>query len=334
MSAIIKLEKKHFPVLLNELVNIISPHYGGTFIDCTFGQGGYSKRILEYKKNQILAIDRDKDCSEQARFLKKKYKKRFNFINSKFSDLENIHLPSSNIKGIIFDLGYSTNQINDLSKGISFNSTGKLNMRMGINKISAHDAIHKLSYESLWKIFKYYGDEKKSKIIAKKILQKRIKKNILTEDLVSITNSIKKKGKSKINNSTKVFQAIRIFVNEEISELVNGLINAYKILPIGGIIAVVTFHSLEDKIVKFFFKEYSEIKNSSRYLPNLKTSEKKFHLINKKPILPSRDEILKNPPSRSAKLRCAKKISNNLDFNFFLEKFKYLTEIENLIREI
>ena len=133
MNATINLENKHFPVLLNELISIISPLYGGTFIDCTFGQGGYSEKILEYKKNNIIALDRDKEVIKNTFKLQKKYKERFKFYNLKFSQLDKINLKNHKIKGIIFDLGYSTNQILDYSKGISFKSKGKLNMKMGIN---------------------------------------------------------------------------------------------------------------------------------------------------------------------------------------------------------
>ena len=139
-----------------------------------------------------------------------------------------------------------------------------------------------------------------------------------------------KKKKSGKNKSTKVFQALRIFVNKEITELIHGLIKAYNILPIGGVIAVVTFHSIEDKIVKFFFKEYSEVKNSSRYLPKSISTKKYFNLPQKKPITPSSSEININPPSRSAKLRFAYKLENGCNFKKFVSNFNYLQDIENL----
>ena len=330
MNATINLEKKHFPVLLNELISIISPLYGGTFIDCTFGEGGYSKKILENKKNKVLAIDRDKDVYLFANELEKKYKKRFKFTNIKFSKINNIKYKRDDLRGIVFDLGYSFNQIKNLNKGLSFHSKGKLNMQMGLNDFSANEVICNMNQKNLIKIFKFFGEEKYSKKIVNKIIENRKTKIIETEDLIKIINNSKKFKKLKIHNSTKVFQALRIFVNKEISELIYGLINAYKLLPVGGIIAVVTFHSLEDKIVKFFFKHYSEIKNSSRYLPNNVSGIKCFNLKHKKPITPSLDELKINPQSRSAKLRYAIKISENCEFNEFIKKFKYLTDIENL----
>ena len=326
MNATINLEK-HFPVLLKELVSIISPLYGGTFIDCTFGAGGYSKKILENKTNNIIAIDRDNSVNSIATKFKSKYKERFEFYNIKFSEIDQIQ--KDNIKAIIFDLGYSLNQISDLNRGLSFKSKGKLDMRMGLNDYSCDEVISKMSQQSLFKIFKYFGDEKYAKPISKKIVQLRENKKIETENLVQIIEEIKKKKSGK-NKSTKIFQALRIFVNKEITELINGLIKAYNILPIGGVMAVVTFHSIEDKIVKFFFKEYSEIKNASRYLPKNISSKKYFNLINKKPIIPSHTEIKFNPPSRSAKLRFAYKLENGCDFKKFLKYFDYLKKIENL----
>ena len=331
MNATIKLENvKHFPVLLNEVISIISPLYGGTFIDCTFGQGGYSKKILENKKNTILAIDRDCSSKNIVNQFKKKYQKRFYFENKKFSEITNLSKNIKNLKGAIFDLGYSTSQIKDPEKGLSFNSKGKLNMQMGLNNFSADYVINKIGQKKLEKIFKVFGEEKKSKIISKKIVSFRKNKNLQTEDLVNIINSIKKKKFSKIHNATKVFQALRIVVNNEISELIYGLINSFKILPVGSVIVIVTFHSIEDKIVKFFLKNYSENKNVSRYLPSSVEKKILFKLIHKKPIIPDKKEISINPASRSAKLRYGIKLNNHFDFSEFIKKFNYLLEVERL----
>ena len=335
MNATIKLEnEKHFPVLLNEIISILSPHYGGTFIDCTFGQGGYSKKILENNKNKILAIDRDIDSKAIIEQFKKKYQSRFEFQNKKFSEVLNLSKNLKDLKGIIFDLGYSTKQIKDPKKGLSFNTKGKLNMKMGFNNFSADDVVNKLEQKDLAKIFKVFGEENSSNIISKRIISFRKNKNIQTEDLVNIINSVKKRRFSKIHNATKVFQALRIFVNKEISELIYGLINSFKLLPVGGVIVIVTFHSIEDKIVKFFLKNYSENKNSSRYLPSKKENKHLFKLIEKKPIVPSKKEISLNSPSRSAKLRYATKLNNNYDFSELIQKFNYLLEIENLSKKL
>ena len=178
MNATINLENKHFPVLLNELISIISPLYGGTFIDCTFGQGGYSEKILENKQNNIIALDRDKDVLSSTSKFQKKYDKRFKFYNLKFSQLDQINLKNHKIKGIIFDLGYSFNQIKNSKKGLSFSDKGKLNMRMGINDFSANEIISNMDENNLAKVFKVFGDEKYSKKIAKKIVEKRKDKTL------------------------------------------------------------------------------------------------------------------------------------------------------------
>ena len=333
MNATILPEKEnHYPVLLNEIISIITPQYGGTFIDCTFGQGGYAKKILEYPKTKVIGLDRDKDSIKVSSKIKKKFGDRFFFVNKKFSQINQLNLNNENIKSIIFDLGYSYTQIKDLTKGLSFTSDKELNMKMGLNEFSAKDVIHKLDRNELQKIFKFFGNEKDNKKIASIILKKREVKEIDTQSLVKIIESSKKKKNyKKTHPATKIFQALRIFVNKEISELIYGLINATKILKPGGIIAVVTFHSLEDRIVKFFFKSLSEKKSISRYLPKTKEKDNLFRVVNKKPIVPSNNELKQNPPSRSAKLRFAIKEKDILNFeDEFLEKFNYLLEIENL----
>ncbi len=329
MNATINLEKKHFPVLLNELISIISPLYGGTFIDCTFGQGGYSKEILKHSSNKVIAIDRDKDVVSIAKKLEINNNGRLSFHNKKFSEVNKFENKIEDLKAIIFDLGYSTNQIFDEKKSLSFQSEGKLDMRLGLNDFSCDDVISSISEKNLFKIFKYFGEDKNSKIIAKRIIQKRKKQKLQTQDIVKIIEEAKKYKFSKKNPSTQIFQALRIYINKEITELIYGLINSFQILPIGGVIAVVSFHSIEDKIVKFFFKNYSDKKNTSRYLPDSKKINC-LKLKNTKPIYPSLKEIKLNPASRSAKLRYAIKTRENENFNEIFDKFNYLIEVENL----
>ena len=260
---------KHYPVLLNEIISIITPQHGGTFIDCTFGQGGYTKKILSYKNTKVIALDRDIESQKPANSITEKFSERFIFKNKKFSQLENLKLKNENIRGIIFDLGYSYSQIKDLSKGLSFNSVGELNMKMGINDFSAKEVINKLGAKELELIFKFFGEEKEAKKIAFNIEKERCKKEIDTKILVELIQKTKKIKNFKTHSATKVFQALRIFVNKEISELIYGLIAASKILKKDGVLAVVTFHSLEDKIVKYFFKSLSENKSISRYEPKV-----------------------------------------------------------------
>ncbi len=175
---------KHYPVLLNEIISIITPQHGGTFIDCTFGQGGYSKKILNFNNTKVIALDRDLESKKKAEEISKKFKDRFLFRNKKFSQLGDLKLNSLDIRGVIFDLGYSYSQIKDPKKGLSFNHTGALNMQLGINDFSAKDAINRLDANELEKIFKFFGEEKEAKKISNEIILERKKKEINNRDLV------------------------------------------------------------------------------------------------------------------------------------------------------
>jgi len=312
MNATMSSEKtKHQPVMLDQVLSIISPQHGGTFIDCTFGGGGYSKEILKYPNTKVIAIDRDKSVKKHAKILEEKYPKRFNFIQDKFSNLSKIFNLNSNPKAIIFDLGISSYQLADDERGFSFNSNSLksfLSMEMGINKYSAYDVVNNLDKKDLENIIKILGEEKDGKLIANKIIKARAEKKIKTpKDLVDIINKAKKKYKNyKRNPATKTFQAIRIYVNRELTELINGLIEATKLLPRDGILLVISFHSLEDKIVKYFFNFYSNLKsNPSRYLPSEKKNKVLFKVLSKKSKIPEISEIESNFRSRSAKLRYA-----------------------------
>ena len=321
---------KHYPVLLSELISIITPQHGGTFIDCTFGQGGYTKKILSYKNTQVIALDRDIESKKKANKILEEFKDRFVFKNKKFSQLDNLKIKNENIKAIVFDLGYSYSQIKDPSKGLSFNYTGDLNMCLGKNEFSARDVINKLEVKELEQIFKFFGEENDAKKIAIEIGKQRKKTDINTKKLVEIIEKTKKKKNYKIHSATKVFQALRIFVNKEISELIYGLIASTKVLKKNGILAVVTFHSLEDKIVKYFFKSLSEKKSISRYMPQLKQPNTLFKLVERKPITPTKKELSENLSSRSAKLRYVIKKDDFYKFDTdILEKFKNLIKIEN-----
>ena len=335
IATIIPDVRNHYPVLLSELISIITPQYGGTFIDCTFGQGGYTKRILNFEKTRVIGLDRDLESLKKAQEIQNEFKDRFLFKNIKFSELSNLKLKNENIKGVIFDLGYSYTQIKDPKKGLSFDTIGELNMKMGINSFSAKDVINILEEKELAQIFKYFGDEKDSKRIAHNIVEDRATREITTEELVRIIESSKRKKNQKTHSATKVFQALRIFVNKEITELIYGLINATKVVKKDGVIAVVTFHSLEDRIVKYFFKSLSENKSVSRYMPKNEEKINLFRSIKKKPTIASIKEIQENPPSRSAKLRYVIKKEEFYDFETdILDKFKNLIEIENLSNKL
>ena len=323
MNATMSLDnKKHYPVMLDQVLSIISPQHGGTFIDCTFGGGGYSRAILKYPGTKVFAIDRDKITEHYANDLSKKFPDRFNFVRSKFSNLNQVIHSNINPKAIIFDLGLSSIQLLDNQRSFSFNSKSFLSMEMGINKYTAYNVINSLDKRYLANIIKIFGEEKDGKIIANAINKHRIKNLIKTsEELSKIIKSAKKNYNNfKKNPATRTFQAIRIFVNQELTELILGLIEATRILKKDGILIVISFHSLEDKIVKYFFNLYSNLKkNPSRYLPSKENKSQLFKLLSKKPLIPSQEEIHQNKSSRSAKLRYV--IRNDNSF-FYPKEFK------------
>ena len=327
------LELPHFPVMLNEVLKISSPSTKERFIDCTFGGGSYSKQILKFSKTNVLGIDRDKKVLTEAKKLEKKYPKRFKFHQLKFSQLETISI--DNVDVAIFDLGLSSIQLNDFDRGFSFKSNKKLNMTMGLNEITALDAINNLSESDLKRVIKILGDEKEASKIAKNIVYHRnLKKIENTNDLVKIIEKSKKKNYlSKINPCTKTFQALRIFVNKEITELIKGIINATKKLKPGGKILIISFHSIEDRIVKYFFTNFSKNKSRpSRYSPETKVPDTAlFEQYKNKILRPSNEEINENNRSRSAKLRFATRSKNNFEYpTDLINKFKNYLDLESI----
>ena len=296
----------HYPVMLDQVLEVCQPEKGGLFVDCTFGSGGYTNAILSFPKTKVIALDRDSSTQQYVSKMKKKYKDRFIFHNSKFSELDRVINKNTKIDSIIFDLGLSSLQISNLKRGFSFNSKGKPDMRMGLNSINAQEVLNNLDSETLRDILRFFGEEKESSRIASNIVKQRNRRPITSiPDLVNIVKRSKKRDfKKKINTSTQTFQAIRIFVNKEIFELIEGLINATKLLKEGGKIIVITFHSIEDKIVKFFFTNFSGNKSrGSRYFPDTGQERILFENYKNKIIRPNKKEIANNNPSRSAKLR-------------------------------
>jgi len=308
----------HKPVLLNELINLFPNKKNTIFIDGTFGDGGHTKALLEKNKTcKVYAIDRDPDVLENVEFFLKKYNKRFKFILGKISDLEKIFIEENlknKVDGIFFDLGVSTRQLKDRARGFSFQNDGPLDMRMGQSGQTAEEFLNSQTEKKISDVIYKYGEERTSRKIAKAIINYKKKKRIKTTlELVEIIKSVKKPSKKKIiNPATKTFQAIRIYINNEIEELKNGLIQAMNILKKNGRLAVISFHSLEDRIVKNFFNKHSgKIYNKSRYLPQSEPNNnisKNLKIISKKVIKPMKEEIELNYYSRSAKLRVVEKL--------------------------
>ncbi len=330
-NQISSLEFSHFPVMLNEVLKLSSLSSNKRIIDCTFGGGGYSKEILKFSNTYVQAIDRDKKVLAIGKNFEKKFPRRFKFYQVKFSQLESIS--KENVDVIIFDLGLSSIQLDDLTRGFSFKSDKKLNMTMGLNEITALDAINNLSEKNLKLVIKILGDEKDASKIAKNIVRERnIKKITNTTDLVKIIEKSKKKiFSSRINPCTKTFQAIRIFVNKEITELINGIISATKKLKPGGKILIISFHSLEDRIIKYFFTNFSKNQSRpSRYLPENKiTNLILFEEYKNKVFRASKQEVEQNSRSRSAKLRFATRSIDKFEYpKELIKKFKKFLDLE------
>ena len=304
--------------MIKEIISFLPLTKSINVIDATFGGGGYSKTILEkFNVNQLLAIDRDPISKIFAKEIESKFS-NFTLINDRFSKIEEI-VNSTKFKDkkfdiVLFDIGTSSNQIDNAQRGFSFNKSGPLDMRMGSSDKNAYDIINKYEEKNLADIIYQYGEERYSRVIAKEIVKNRKIKFI--SDTIELSNIIKKclpkknQLKNKTHPATKTFQAIRIYVNDELSELKTSLEKTLKILNKDGLILVVSFQSLEDRIVKDFFNHNSGKRwRSSRHYPELPDKlATQLKIITKKPILPSASEILENPRSRSAKLRVAQKI--------------------------
>ena len=296
----------HLPVMVDEVVSLLNPKDEKIYLDGTFGQGGYSSKILKKANCKILAIDRDHQSKQFAEELKKKFGQRFIFNVEKLSNINLLlkKYKEDHIDGIVLDLGISNTQLNNPLRGFSFSNDGPLDMRMDTTqKLTAEIVVNEFNEKDLSDIFYYYGDERNSRRIARSIIEFRKKKRINTTLLLSEIVKEINSGKFK-HPATRVFQALRIYINEELRELEEILKLSLHILNNKSRIIVVAFHSLEDRLVKNFFK-----KNVSEKQINFTSSKPKFgfKIITKKPLTPSFEEIKMNPRSRSAKLRVAEK---------------------------
>ena len=295
-------ELQHKPVMCEEVLSILNPSDGCVYLDGTLGAGGHSRKILESADCSVVGIDKDPTAIELCRDLEKQYGNKFLSINGSFGNLSQ-HLNSigiNKIDGILLDLGTSSMQLETPERGFSFQFDAPLDMRMTQTGERAYDIINSLSEDSLADIIFYFGEERRSRKIAKAIVNKRkIKKIKTTFDLNEIILSVKKANNKKIHPATKTFQALRIYINNELKDLYEALISIEKVLSEKGRLVVISFHSLEDRIVKNFIKENSI--PLRKYDP--KNPDKIFVYENRKVIKPSEYEVKKNRRSRSAKLR-------------------------------
>lgn len=299
----------HIPVLLEDVMTVLQPRDDAIYVDGTFGGGGYSEALLSRAQCRVFAIDRDPDAIQRGIALRERFEGRLTLIHGRFSQMDALlgtH-GMTGADGIALDIGISSFQIDDAERGFSFSSDAPLDMRMDRSAgETAADLCNRLTESELAKILKDYGEEERARAIARAIVAAR---PIATaRQLAQVIERVSPRRGQKIHPATRSFQALRIAVNDELGELERGLAAAERLLNPSGRLAVVTFHSLEDRIVKRFFAERLGRKPAaSRHLPERTASPALFRSIGKSPVTPTAEEIRRNPRARSAKLRAAER---------------------------
>lgn len=306
------VDNEHKPVMIKEVIQYLSPQDHEVYVDCTFGRGGYSREILSSCNCKVIAFDRDPDAQEKAQELRMEFPESFDFVETKFSHISQAlqSLGVSRVDGIVADFGVSSPQLDNPEKGFSFMREGPLDMQMGGDTLTAYDVINRFGEKDLADIFWKYGEERFSRRIAKAIVFNRTDKEICTTLQLAdlITQTIGKR--EKIHPATRVFQALRIYVNQELDEIISLLNQSLSLLKDKGRIVCVSFHSLEDRIIKTFFAQNSEKhKKINKYGTQKPLYEKELMVLTNKPCVPHAGEILNNVRARSAKLRAALRTS-------------------------
>jgi len=300
----------HVPVMLREVLSVLAPRDDGIYVDGTFGLGGYSEALLRAARCTVWGIDRDPVALERGERLVQHYEDRLTLLSGRYGEMGDLLAKHdiTAVDGVALDLGVSSIQIDDPARGFSFRADGPLDMRMERDGASAADIVNTLDEASLARIIHHYGEERFARQIARAIVAARTEAPIdTTGRLATIIRRVVRQGRDGIDPSTRTFQALRIHVNDELGELDRGLAAAERILAPGGRLAVVAFHSLEDRKVKRFLKARSAVGASkSRLLPGeVAPRAASFELIAKKAMRPKDDEIASNPRARSARLRAA-----------------------------
>lgn len=296
---------RHIPVLLADVLVALQPQPGALMLDGTFGAGGYTAALLD-KGCRIVAFDRDPDAIAGGAALKAASDGRLDLVHAAFSTLGD-HVADASLDGAVFDIGVSSMQIDEGERGFSFAKDGPLDMRMAQRGVSAADVVNRAKPSDLARIFGLLGEERHAGRIARAIDARRSKKPFeTTRDLANLIETVApRKPQDRIHPATRVFQALRIFVNDELGELAGALVAAERALKPGGRLAVVTFHSLEDRIVKRFFQDRAGKAHGSRHLPQGADEPAQFRLSGRQPVVAGEAESVENPRARSAKLRAA-----------------------------
>jgi 16S rRNA (cytosine1402-N4)-methyltransferase len=300
----------HIPVLGRSAVEFLQPRDGGIYIDGTFGAGGYTRAILAAAQSKVLGIDRDQTAIALGADLVEQAKGRLTLVEDRFSNLDAIarQVGYDTVDGVVLDLGVSSMQLDRAERGFSFRLDGPLDMRMGSEGPSAAEVIAAASERDLADIIFALGEERHSRAVARAIIKARSSAPIETSRaLAEIVASAVRSRPGDIHPATRTFQALRIFVNDELGELVAALQAAERILKSGGRLVVVSFHSLEDRIVKSFFADRGETRGGSRHAPEVKRPKPTFRVLTKRPVVADEDEVMRNARARSAKLRAAER---------------------------
>lgn len=301
---------RHVPVLARPALEFLNVREGGIYIDGTFGAGGYTTAILAAANARVIGIDRDQSAVANGAGLVQSSNGRLTLVEARFSALDDVarKFGHESVDGVVLDLGVSSMQLDEAERGFSFRFDGPLDMRMGTDGPSAADVVAQASERDLADIIFQLGEERHSRAVARAIVAVRKEAPIVTtKALADIVGRVVRSKPNQIHPATRTFQALRIFVNDELTELATALVAAERILKASGRLAVVTFHSLEDRIVKTFLAERSRTMGVSRHLPDVETPAPTFHLVNKRPIAPNETEMAANPRARSAKLRSAER---------------------------
>ena len=307
------VRSRHIPVLLSEVLEALRPEDGESFIDGTFGAGGYTRAILSAAQCQVLALDRDPGAIADGAALVEEFSPRLRLAESEFGVLDEVaareHFAPAD--GVVLDIGVSSMQLDEADRGFSFQADGPLDMRMSRSGLTAADVVNTFEESEIADILFRFGEEHRSRAVARAIVRRRVEAPFVrTIDLADVVTRALggRRGDQKIHPATRTFQALRIFVNDELGELMRALAAAERVLKPGGRLVVVTFHSLEDRIVKRFLTNRSgEAPRGSRYLPDNPNQfyDASFHIVNRRPLTSEKGELNVNPRARSARLRAA-----------------------------
>src|SRR5258705_2264008 len=301
---------RHIPVLGRQAVEMLSPRDGGIYVDATFGAGGYSRAILDTAGTRVIGIDRDRSAISGGFDLVDRSDGRLTLVEDRFSNLAGICAAQgiSSVDGVVMDVGVSSMQLDEADRGFSFRLGGPLDMRMGHSGPTAADVVAKASEADLANIIYIFGEERHSRRVARAIVAARKEAPVTTtRALADIVGKVVRSKPNEIHPATRTFQALRIFVNEELDELHQALSAAERVLKPGGRLVVISFHSLEDRIVKNFLNERGRASSGSRHLPEVAHAASSFQILTKRPVTPGAAEVAANPRARSAKLRAAER---------------------------